>query len=87
MMPSSPKRIFGLESVNQLTWIIQIIWISQPLRSAKLDFMARLLVLVAKLDSTVRLLLISDSRDNLGFYAYCNLGAVARHPYPGYCPY
>ena len=66
---TSAKGIYGLESVNRLTWITQIIWISQPLHLAKLDFTARGLVLVAKLDSTVRLLLISDSTDNLRFHA------------------
>ena len=41
---------------------------SHPLRLAELDFIVILFVLVAKLDSTVRLLLISGSTDNLRFY-------------------
>ena len=61
---SSAKRIYGLESVNRLTWITQIIWISQPLRLAKLDFTVRLLVLVAKLDFTVRLLVLMAKLDS-----------------------
>ena len=34
---TSAKRIYGLESVNRLTWITQIIWISQPLHLPKLE--------------------------------------------------
>ena len=60
--------MYELESVNMLMWITQIIWISQPLRLAKLDFTVRLLVLVAKVDSMVRPLLNSDSTDNVRFY-------------------